>query len=77
MKKCRVLSRRSVLGLLAATPIGAAMLSAAKSHIPLGLELYSVRNDLKKDLPGTIRKVAAMGYECVEFYAPYYQWMPH
>jgi sugar phosphate isomerase/epimerase len=44
--------------------------------IPVGLELYSVRNELKKDLMGTVRGVAKMGYQCVEFYSPYYQWTP-
>jgi sugar phosphate isomerase/epimerase len=47
-----------------------------RKRIPIGLELYSVRNDLKKDLMGTVRSVAKMGYECVEFYAPYYDWTP-
>ncbi len=41
---------------------------------PIGLELYSVRNELSKDLPGTLKAVAAMGYEAVEFYSPYYKW---
>lgn len=45
-------------------------------QIPLGLELYSVRNELKKDLPGTVRGVARMGYQCVEFFSPYYDWTP-
>ncbi len=49
---------------------------AAGKHIPVGLELYSVRDELKKDLMGTVRGVAEMGYECVEFYAPYYDWTP-
>lgn len=40
----------------------------------MGLELYSVREELKKDLPGTVRAVAKMGYECVEFYSPYFEW---
>lgn len=48
--------------------------SAAK--IPVGLELYSVRNALTKDLHGTVRAVAKMGYEVVEFYSPYYSWTP-
>ncbi len=48
--------------------------AAAAGHIPIGLELYSVRGDLAKDLPGTVRAVAAMGYECVEFYSPYEKW---
>src|SRR6266478_3262354 len=64
------LSRRSVLA-LAAAPLASA---AKKSRIPIGLELYSVRDELKKDLMGTVRGVAKMGYECVEFYAPYYDW---
>jgi sugar phosphate isomerase/epimerase len=41
---------------------------------PIGLELYSVRGALVKDLPGTLGEVAKIGYEAVEFYAPYYQW---
>ena len=65
-------SRRSFLALFAAAPLWAAL--SANKHIPIGLELYSVRNDLKNDLMRTIRGVAKMGYECVEFYAPYYDW---
>jgi sugar phosphate isomerase/epimerase len=42
--------------------------------IPVGLELYSVRNELKQDLNGTVRAVAKMGYEVVEFFSPYYAW---
>jgi sugar phosphate isomerase/epimerase len=49
---------------------------AAARRIPVGLELYSVRKDLQKDLAGTVRQVAQMGYQCVEFYAPYYDWTP-
>jgi sugar phosphate isomerase/epimerase len=66
------LSRRSFLAFLTATPLWATLTS--HKHVPIGLELYSVRNDLKNDLTGTVRAVAKMGYECVEFYAPYYDW---
>lgn len=45
-------------------------------HIPVGLELYSVRNELKQDLMGTVRGVAKMGYEGVEFFSPYFEWTP-
>ncbi len=31
-----------------------------------GLQLYSIRYDLEKDMPGALRKVAEMGYENVE-----------
>ena len=49
-------------------------LRAANSKIPIGLELYSVRGELAKDLPATVTAVAKMGYQVVEFFAPYYQW---
>lgn len=70
------LSRRSFLGLMAAAPFGAAALARPGGNIPVGLELYSVRNLLAKDLMGTVAGVAKMGYQCVEFYAPYYAWTP-
>jgi len=44
------------------------------SSIPVGLELYSVRDELQKDPFGTVRAVAQMGYQAVEFYAPYFEW---
>lgn len=39
--------------------------------IPVGLQLYSVREDCARDLPGVLREVARMGYAGVE-YAGYY-----
>jgi len=41
---------------------------------PIGLELYSVRGELARDLPNTLRQVAKIGYEAVEFYSPYFDW---
>lgn len=70
-------SRRTFLALSATAPFLNPLRSlGAGKHIPIGLELYSVRDDLKKDLPGTLNQVAKMGYQCVEFFAPYYQWTP-
>jgi len=43
----------------------------AKRKAPIGLQLYSVREDCKRDLPGTIVAVGKMGYNGVEF-AGYY-----
>jgi len=69
-------SRRSFLAATAAAPFAASLqsLRAADKHIPVGLELYSVRDGLSKDEAGTLREVAKLGYQCVEFYAPYYNW---
>jgi len=38
---------------------------------PVGLQLYTVRDELQKDVPGTIKKVAAVGYKEVEIYDLY------
>lgn len=68
------ISRRSFLSATAAVPL--AFAAQGREKIPIGLELYSVRQDLAKDLPATVRAVAKMGYEGVEFFAPYFQWTP-
>ncbi|MBN1936018.1 MAG: sugar phosphate isomerase/epimerase [Anaerolineae bacterium] len=41
------------------------------ARIPIALQLYSIRHDCEQDLPGTLKAVAAMGYDGVEF-AGYY-----
>jgi len=66
------LSRRSFVAMSAMLPW--AFARAASKSVPVGLELYSVREILKTDLEGTVRAVAEMGYQCVEFYAPYTEW---
>jgi sugar phosphate isomerase/epimerase len=60
---------------LAAIKIGSAAPEKA-TRIPVGLELYSVRHELEKDPSGTLNRVAQMGYDCVEFFAPYAHWTP-
>ena len=37
--------------------------------IPLGFQLFTVRGAFEKDVPGTIKKLAQMGYAGVEFWA--------
>lgn len=74
------LTRRSFLAwtgaaTAASLTVGTLPTFAAK-RVPVGIELYSVRDELAKDLPGTVRAVAKMGYEVVEFFSPYYQWTP-
>ncbi len=72
------LSRREMLRLAAAGAAALAMPSLvraeeAKPKIPIGLELYSVRNLIPKDFPGTIEAIGKMGYKGVEF-AGYHGW---
>lgn len=74
MKSGHSFSRRAFLAGSAAAPLG---LSAGHWRpIPVGLELYTVRNALMQNLTGTVRAVALMGYPVVEFYAPYFEWTP-
>jgi len=68
----KAFSRRSFLAFTTMLPW--ALRGYGATQIPVGLELYSVRSALKQDPAGTVRAVAAMGYQCVEFYAPYFDW---
>lgn len=43
---------------------------------PVGLELYSVRQEFAKDMAATIKAVGKMGYDGVEFFGPYADWTP-
>lgn len=69
------ISRRTFLAMAGALPLAASALAQSK-RVPIGIELYSVRNELMKDLPGTVTAVAKMGYQVVEFYSPYFGWTP-
>ena len=51
------------------------LLHAAALHLPLGLQLYSVRDLLPKDYDGTLKKVGALGFKDVES-AGYYNHSP-
>jgi len=68
-------SRRTFLALAGTLPF-AVRAAALQKKVPVGLELYSVRDALAKDLPGTVTAVAKLGYEVVEFYSPYFAWTP-
>src|SRR4029453_3192267 len=70
------LSRRAFLGATAAAPLAFTTALRGAREVPVGLELYSVRGDLAKDLLGTVAAVGKMGYQIVEFYAPYLSWTP-
>jgi sugar phosphate isomerase/epimerase len=38
--------------------------------IPIGVQLYSVREEAARDYAGTLRELADIGYEGIEFYGP-------
>lgn len=65
------MNRRTFLTTAAAS---SALLTAKGKKIPIGLELYSVRQELQKDDVGTVKAVAKMGYDAVEFFSPYGNW---
>lgn len=72
-----LMTRRSFLATVGTVAAAAAAPSNAgpkPRKLPIGLELYSVRDELAKDLTGTVTAVAKMGYEVVEFYSPYAAW---
>src|SRR4029453_18498621 len=75
MRHSTDVSRRTFLALAGALPL-ATRAAFAAAKIPVGLELYSVRDFLAKDLMGTVRPVAKLGYGVVEFYSPCLQWTP-
>ena len=66
------LSRRSFLAFGAAAPLALAV--PAGKNLPVGLELFSVRDELAKDPRGTVTAVAKMGYQVVEYFSPYFKW---
>ncbi len=67
------ISRRTVLKNGAITAASAAMLTALPKRLladslakSAGIQLYTVDKELKQDMPGTLAKLAAIGYRTVE-----------
>ena len=72
MKKFSTLLFSAVAALMLASCGGnAAQKSAGEDgcsdHLPVGLQLYSVRGDMEQDFQGTLKKVKEIGYDGVEF----------
>jgi sugar phosphate isomerase/epimerase len=66
----RAFIHRSALGTAAvglSAGFGRVAEAAGAKKIPVGVELYSVREQCAKDLPGTLAAVAKIGYKGVEF----------
>lgn len=57
--------RQAPLGLT----LGARALRGNPLGLPIGLELYTVRDELQKDFTGTLKKVAGIGYKEVELFS--------
>jgi len=74
MQTSTSISRRGFLAVAGTLPF--ALRASGAANVPVGIELYTVRDQLAKDLPGTVRAVAALGYQVVEFFSPYFQWTP-
>lgn len=64
-----------MMSILAAGTTALQTAKAAK-RIPIGLEVYSVREEFKKDEMATVEGLGRMGYECVEFHGVYADWTP-
>jgi sugar phosphate isomerase/epimerase len=72
LKMTSQMTRRDVLkwsaaGAAAALVRPSALFAQDKKRIPIGLQLYSVKGALGKDFEGTLKQVAEMGIEGVEF----------
>lgn len=75
MKRRQFLSKGTMtvasVGLLSQLPN--AIFAAAKNKLvtmPIGFQSYVLREDIGKDLTGTLKKMAGMGYEYVEMCSP-------
>ena len=78
-------SRREFLGTLGRSAVGAALFGRLRSPMlegrggaprtPIGIQLYTVRDLLKRDFEGTLAALAGIGYREVEF-AGYFDHTP-
>ena len=69
------ISRRAFTLLAAASALP--LRSQTGKHIPIGLQQTAVGRNIQQDLEGTLRAVAKMGYEVIEFSAnTFMNWTP-
>lgn len=66
-----MLSRRSFLvsagaGVAAGT-LASNLSFAAGTHVPLGIQLWTVKDEMAKDVEGTLKKLYALGFREIEF----------
>ena len=66
-------------GTLATPALAAAAESATRGpsavrELPIGIEMFAVRKAMIADMTNTLRTVKQIGYQAVEFFAPYTAW---
>ena len=70
-----LLSRRQFAVVAAASAAG--LNALAKTQVPIGLQQTAVGRNIQQDLNGTLRAVAKMGYDLIEFSAgSFMNWTP-
>jgi sugar phosphate isomerase/epimerase len=62
----RTFLKKSALAIAGTTVLTRRNVAAAQEKQLLGLQLYSVRDDMSKDPAGTLRQIAEIGYKYVE-----------
>ena len=65
-KSRRTFIKQTSLALVGATLASPSLLAAAKKNQLTGVQLYSVRDDMRKDPLGTLQALAKMGYKHLE-----------
>src|SRR5687768_8317224 len=66
----RELIKRSAVGAAAGLPL-AFNAKAAPLGLPIGCQLYPVRNSVAKDFEGTLKELAAAGFRTIELCSPH------
>jgi len=62
----RTFLKKSAFAIAGTALFSSKIFAANKANEILGVQLYSVRDDMKKDPAGTLKQIAAMGYKHVE-----------
>jgi sugar phosphate isomerase/epimerase len=62
----RTFLKKSAFAIAGTTLFSSELFAAKKAKEILGVQLYSVRDDMKKDPLGTLKQISAMGYKHVE-----------
>lgn len=58
----------AALSMTALAACGRSGTSAKVATTPIGIQLYTVRAEMEKDFAGTLKRIAAIGYQEVEFH---------